>query len=131
MANEPLDGTITVRELITKLLSYRMDATVQLGVDREYGARRDNGPVLNGILGRTNDERPTLSAREIEVLQLSSDGLSDKQVADRLFISIRTVRCHLDNIREKIGVDTTHKAYIEAIKNGDVLCPCRFTHEDT
>jgi DNA-binding CsgD family transcriptional regulator len=130
MANVPLDGAITVRELITKLLCYRMDAPVQFGVDREVGERWETAPVLNTIFGRTQEERPALSAREIEVLQLSSDGLSDKEVAQRLFISTRTVHFHLDRVRSKIGVETTSKAYIEAIKSGDVLCPCRFTHKD-
>ena len=130
MANASLDGAITVRDLITKLLSYRMDALVQFGVDREYGERWDTNPVMNTIFGHAHEDRRALSVREIEVLQLSSDGLSDKEIADRLFLSIRTVHFHLDSVRSKIGVDTTSKAYIEAIKNGDVLCPCRFAHND-
>jgi DNA-binding CsgD family transcriptional regulator len=130
MANVSLDGAITVRELITKLLGYRMDAPVQFGADREYGEGWDTGSVPSTLFGRANEERPALSAREVEVLQLSSDGLSDKEIAERLFISTRTVHFHLDRVRSKIGVDTTSKAYVEAIKRGDVLCPCRFAHKD-
>jgi DNA-binding CsgD family transcriptional regulator len=129
MAKELVDGGMTVRELITKLLGYRMDATVQFGGDSLEGERRDLDSVANSILGRVHEERPALSAREIEVLQLSADGLSDKEVAERLFISVRTVQFHLDSVRSKIGVDTTSKAYVAAIKNGDVLCPCRFAHK--
>jgi DNA-binding CsgD family transcriptional regulator len=125
---QPQEGTITVRDLITKLLGHRMDAPVQFGGDKEIGERLDTDPIANSILG-ANPERPALSAREIEVLQLSADGYTDKEVAERLFISIRTVQFHLDSVRSKIGVDTTSKAYVAAIKNGDVLCPCRFAHK--
>ena len=47
-----------------------------------------------------------LTAREVEVLQLVAQGLTDAQVADRLVISPRTVNTHLTSIYNKLGVDT-------------------------
>ena len=44
-----------------------------------------------------------LSARELEVLRLLSAGDSDQQIADALFISVKTVQSHLDRIRTKTG----------------------------
>jgi DNA-binding CsgD family transcriptional regulator len=44
-----------------------------------------------------------LSAREVEVLRLVCAGDSDQQIADTLFISIKTVQSHLDRIRTKTG----------------------------
>jgi DNA-binding CsgD family transcriptional regulator len=44
-----------------------------------------------------------LSARELEVLRLLCAGDSDQQIADTLFISVKTVQSHLDRIRTKTG----------------------------
>jgi DNA-binding CsgD family transcriptional regulator len=44
-----------------------------------------------------------LSKRERELLALLAEGLTDNQIAEKLFISVRTVRSHLDRIREKTG----------------------------
>jgi DNA-binding CsgD family transcriptional regulator len=46
---------------------------------------------------------PKLSARERELLVLVAEGLTDNQIAEKLFISVRTVRSHLDRIRDKTG----------------------------
>jgi DNA-binding NarL/FixJ family response regulator len=46
-----------------------------------------------------------LSAREVEVLRLVAQGLSDAQVAERLYLSPRTVGTHLRTIYNKLGVD--------------------------
>ena len=47
--------------------------------------------------------KPTLSKREQELLDLVAQGSTDAQIAQQLFISIRTVRSHLDRIRDKTG----------------------------
>lgn len=50
------------------------------------------------------EEAPDLSERERQVLALVAEGLTDKEVAERLFISASTVRSHLDRIGEKTGL---------------------------
>jgi DNA-binding CsgD family transcriptional regulator len=45
----------------------------------------------------------TLSARERELVTLVARGRTDAQIAEQLYISIRTVRSHLDRIRDKTG----------------------------
>jgi DNA-binding NarL/FixJ family response regulator len=45
----------------------------------------------------------TLSKREDEVVQLVANGLSNKEIADKLFISVRTVKAHLTSIFSKTG----------------------------
>ena len=47
-----------------------------------------------------------LTAREVEVLQLVADGLSNAEIADRLVLSQRTVHAHLRSIFDKLGVNT-------------------------
>jgi non-specific serine/threonine protein kinase len=47
-----------------------------------------------------------LTAREVEVLQLVADGLSNAEIAERLVLSQRTVHAHLRSIFDKLGVNT-------------------------
>ncbi|MEM6994116.1 MAG: response regulator transcription factor, partial [Myxococcota bacterium] len=47
---------------------------------------------------------PTLSAREREVLQLLTTGLSNQQLAARLHVSLSTIKTHLNHIFDKLGV---------------------------
>jgi len=46
---------------------------------------------------------PGLSKREVEIVELVAYGLTDNQIAERLFISVKTVHSHLDRIGEKTG----------------------------
>ncbi len=65
-------------------------------------------PVLAGYLLRDTREQDrtsdhALTAREREILSLLADGETDADIADALFISVSTVRSHLDRIRDKTG----------------------------
>jgi RNA polymerase sigma factor (sigma-70 family) len=51
-------------------------------------------------------EIEALTAREREVLLLVADGLTNAEVAERLWISPGTVRRHLENVYAKLGVRT-------------------------
>jgi len=51
-----------------------------------------------------------LTAREVEVLTLVSQGLSDAAVAERLVLSRRTVEHHVASILAKLGVSSRHDA---------------------
>ncbi|MFL7792754.1 MAG: LuxR C-terminal-related transcriptional regulator [Anaerolineae bacterium] len=55
-----------------------------------------------------------LSEREIEVLRLIAAGLSNREIAERLFISIGTVKRHVNNIYGKLGVHSRTQAIAEA-----------------
>jgi LuxR family maltose regulon positive regulatory protein len=57
-----------------------------------------------------------LSAREIETLKLMAENLSNQEIADKLFVSINTVKTHLKNIYLKLEVDNRQKAVSEAKK---------------
>jgi DNA-binding CsgD family transcriptional regulator len=53
----------------------------------------------------------SLTAKELEVVELIADGLSNPEVADRLFISRRTVETHLAHIFRKLSIgNRTHLA---------------------
>ncbi|MGE5631264.1 MAG: response regulator [Caulobacteraceae bacterium] len=58
-----------------------------------------------------------LTQREYEVIALIADGLNNKDIADRLFISEKTVKNHVSNIFRKINVSDRTQAAIYAYKN--------------
>jgi len=61
-----------------------------------------------------------ISAREEEVLQLVADGLGTNEIAERLFISHRTVKNHLASIYEKLNARDRTQAVLMAVKMGIV-----------
>ncbi|MBQ5559626.1 MAG: response regulator transcription factor [Lachnospiraceae bacterium] len=61
-----------------------------------------------------------LTKREIEVLKLIAQGLYNKEIADTLSISEKTVKNHVSNIFRKINVSDRTQAAVFAIKNGYV-----------
>jgi signal transduction histidine kinase/DNA-binding CsgD family transcriptional regulator len=59
-----------------------------------------------------------LTSREVEVLQLLAEGMSNKEIAQALVITPRTVNFHLDNIYSKLGVSSRTEAAIYALRHG-------------
>ena len=64
-----------------------------------------------------------LTRREIEVLQLICDGLSNREIAEKLKLSANTVSVHRTNIMSRIGVHKTAELVVYAIQNGLVRLP--------
>ena len=59
-----------------------------------------------------------MTTREIEVLVLVTKGLINKEIADKLNISLTTVITHRKNITEKLGVKSVSGLTIYAVMNG-------------
>jgi two-component system response regulator DegU len=62
-----------------------------------------------------------LTRRECEVLQLMTDGQSNRAIGETLFISEKTVKNHVSNILQKMNVNDRTQAVVEAIKKGYVI----------
>ena len=60
----------------------------------------------------------TLSAREFEVLGLIARGRKNREIAQALEIEERTVRFHVENILDKLGVSNRTEAACYAFRNG-------------
>lgn len=68
--------------------------------------------------GSTNLRRPELTGREIEILGLVGDGKTSKEIADELYISENTVRNHVRNILDKLGMKSRFEAVNWAYREG-------------
>ena len=59
-----------------------------------------------------------LSVREVQILKLVADGMTNREIAESLFLSRYTVECHIKNIYRKLSVPSRTKAVIEARARG-------------
>lgn len=74
--------------------------------------------VVGDLVGRAPDPERQLSGREVEVVRLLADGLSNRSIAEALFLSEATVKTHLVRVYRKLGVDNRAGAVSEAVRRG-------------
>jgi len=72
--------------------------------------------VAATLVRRTGQSATTITEREVEVLELLSRGLGNREMAKELFVSEATVKSHLSHIYTKLGVDTRAGAVAAAIE---------------
>lgn len=75
---------------------------------------RHNEPNLPKEKCREN----SLSVRELEVLKLVVEGLSNQEIANKLFLSLETVKTHMRRIMDKLVVSDRTQAAVKAMRNG-------------
>jgi len=75
-------------------------------------------PVATRVLRAARSDEPSLSAREIEILELVARGTTNREAAERLFISEATVKTHLIHIYTKLGVPDRASAVAAAYDRG-------------
>jgi two-component system, NarL family, response regulator LiaR len=66
------------------------------------------------ILNEAELDKLGLSKRELEVLQLMSEGLSNQEIAEKLFVSLNTIKTHTSNLFEKLDVKRRTQAIEKA-----------------
>jgi two-component system nitrate/nitrite response regulator NarL len=81
-------------------------ATMQAGLAEEIRARQATG------------DQPVLTARELEVLRHTAEGMSAPEIAQELVLGVTTVKTHLHNIYGKLGVSDRAAAVATAIRRG-------------
>jgi DNA-binding NarL/FixJ family response regulator len=77
-------------------------------------------PALNNSCEGIN-----ISDREEEIIKLIAEGFSNKEIADKLFLSTHTVNTHRKNIMSKLGVNNTAGIVIFAIKK-EIISPNKY-----
>ncbi|CAB0619694.1 heme-responsive two-component system response regulator ChrA [Corynebacterium diphtheriae] len=97
------------------LLKDAPESALHDAVVATFEGRRTLAPkVANALMQRVSKPRQALSAREIEILQNLEQGLSNRQLAAKLFISEATVKTHLVHIYSKLDVDNRTAAITAA-----------------
>jgi DNA-binding NarL/FixJ family response regulator len=76
------------------------------------------GKLLTGVRQRGEPRGPALSPREVEVLRLAADGLTNAAIGRGLHISATTVKTHLMRVYEKLGVGDRTAAVSQALRRG-------------
>ena len=69
-------------------------------------------------LSRTSGPEPELTRREQEVLDMLAQGLSNAAIAERLTVSVHTVRNHIANLSAKLGAHSKLEALSIAVRRG-------------
>lgn len=73
-------------------------------------------PEVNKMMKASTDTAPLISRREKEVLQCISEGLTSKEISEKLFISINTVNTHRKSLMMKLAVNKTADLVRWAVK---------------
>jgi DNA-binding NarL/FixJ family response regulator len=120
LTNYETDSYI-VEALEAGAMGYLLKSTPQAelvsAVEKVHANQRVIPPRIAARLFE-NIGRDELSARELEVLALVARGLSNKEIADTLFISDKTVRNHVASCMVKLGVTDRTGAVTSAIRRG-------------
>jgi len=100
-----------------------LKAIYSISNEEEYYNKDISDTILKGIIKKTKSESkllnkiPNLTNREIEIIKLVAEGFINKEIADKLYISIRTVDSHKNNIMQKLKLKSTVDLVKYAIKN--------------
>jgi DNA-binding NarL/FixJ family response regulator len=92
----------------------------QIWIDPELQARGDFERIAKSLtdLGPpANETLHSLTKRELEILQLVAEGLSNEEIGQRIYISKKTVKTHLTNIFDKLQVNNRFKAALWIMPN--------------
>jgi DNA-binding NarL/FixJ family response regulator len=91
--------------------------------------RAQTADVVNRLTNKRTDEDPdstkiaSLTPRERQIVTLVSEGLKNKGIAERLFISEATARNHLTSILDKLELSNRFQLAVFAFRKGLVSCP--------
>ncbi len=93
--------------------------------------RRRREPFSRGLVYNPGMAKESpLTRRETEILGLIAQGMSNDEIAQQLHISTNTVKVHVRNIFEKMGVQSRTEASIEGVKRGWVEVPGLSTEKE-
>ena len=78
-------------------------------------------PAAAGVLARDHRDRaeaPVLSARELQIVAGLARGLTNRAIAEELFLSVHTVRNHIQRICRRLGAQTRLEVVVIAVREG-------------
>jgi DNA-binding NarL/FixJ family response regulator len=105
------------------ILKDALDLDLAAAVKRTMAGDVVLDPKLTPAAGLKGERQHGLSVRELEVLRLICDGLSNRAIAEKLGLSVNTIAVHRANIMRALGVHKTAELVMYAIQNGLVNVP--------
>ncbi|HTT64939.1 MAG TPA: response regulator transcription factor [Bryobacteraceae bacterium] len=94
-----------------------LDSHTTAAVMRQFATGADEPPAGAPVASSRERERSLLSQREREIVALVAQGFKNKEMAEKMFISEQTVKNHLHNIFDKLGVSDRLELALYAIHN--------------
>ncbi len=98
-----------------------LDSTTTAAVIRHFASPKDfpaaHAPTPHAGNGKAPRERAQLSQREREIIVLIAQGYKNKEIAEKMFITEQTVKNHLHNVFDKLGVSDRLELALYAIHN--------------
>jgi DNA-binding NarL/FixJ family response regulator len=92
-------------------------SSIYLADDKEHIVRRIQDLIDQDDSGNKGPSSASLSPRETTIVRLVSMGLTNRQIADKLFLSAHTVMTHRKNISTKLGIKSVSGLTVYAIVN--------------
>lgn len=105
------------------ILKSAIDLDLAAAVKRVAAGETVIDPALERPAATAAERRHGLTARELEVLQSICNGLSNREIAARLGLSVNTVSVHRTNLMNTLGVHKAAELVMYALKNGLVNLP--------
>jgi DNA-binding NarL/FixJ family response regulator len=93
-----------------------LDSNTTAAVIRQFASPADF-PAVHAANGKSSRERAQLSQREREIIILIAQGYKNKEIAEKMFITEQTVKNHLHNVFDKLGVSDRLELALYAIHN--------------
>ena len=114
----PPPVAVAMRMGNTKAGRAALGAAAAAGVLARELRKRGAAHVPRGPRPATRENPARLTPRELEVLELLAEGLRNRDIADRLFLSTRTAGHHVASIMSKLGVRSRGEAVAQALRDG-------------
>jgi DNA-binding NarL/FixJ family response regulator len=105
------------------ILKNARELELGLAVRRVAAGETVLDPQLSTPTGLKGERDYGLTTRELEILQLIVNGMSNKEIASQLDLSVNTVAVHRANIMDALGLHKTAELVVYAIRNGLVNLP--------
>jgi two-component system nitrate/nitrite response regulator NarL len=99
-----------------------LDSNTTAAVIRQFASPTEF-PAVHAANGKATRERAQLSQREREIIILIAQGYKNKEIAEKMFITEQTVKNHLHNVFDKLGVSDRLELALYAIHNSLHLKP--------
>lgn len=115
------EQTVVQQALAAGVHGYVLKNAIDLDLAAAVRKVARGEPVLDPALAKSvplAGQRSRLTPRELEVLQLICDGLSNREIAAKLDVSVNTIGVHRANIMNTLGVHKTAELVVYALQNG-------------